>query len=98
MESQGWSPRSGTSADSRPHPGRTSNPQHQRGGITMDERQLNQLLAENANESVRKAILDNIPNESQRKLVESVMTSPQWTMSEIVQRNAELEKEIKRLQ
>jgi hypothetical protein len=36
----------------------------------MDERELNRLLADKANESIRQAILDSIPNESQRKLVE----------------------------
>src|SRR5439155_3143146 len=43
-------------------------------------------------DEVRKAILD----EDQRKLVEQVMSSPQWRMSEIVQRNADLEKDVKR--
>jgi tellurite resistance protein len=61
----------------------------------MDERDL-KLLA--ANDKVRTAILDSIPDENQRKLVEQVMSSPQWRMSEIVQRNSDLEKKIRRLQ
>jgi hypothetical protein len=50
--------------------------------MTVDERELNVFAK--ADDATRKAILDGAKDEQQRAMLESVLNSPAWKMSELV--------------